>query len=150
MSSRKSRLAPSKHHLQTSSEPPAQLSPSQHIARIVKPHGNALYTVSSASGSELLVELPMRFRNAVWVRRGGYVLVDTEGYGEGKVGGEIVEVVRDEKTWRKLNYWCDVICKTDCRPAEFNKKESDEEETERDAEEKEEVDNVNDSQIIEA
>lgn len=107
MSSRKSRLAPSKHHLQTSTEPPSELGPLQHVARIIKPHGNALYTVLLPSKSELLVELPMRFRNAVWVRRGGYVLVDTDGYVEGKVGGEIVEVIRDEKAWKKLKYWCD-------------------------------------------
>lgn len=89
----------------------------------------------------------MRFRNAVWVRRGGYVLVDTEGYSEGKVGGDIVEVIRDEKKWRKLNYWCRSISKVDSRPAEFSKKESDGD-VERDAEGTEEVDNVNGPQII--
>ena len=42
----------------------------------------------------------------MWVRRGGFVLVDSEGFnGEGKVGGEIVEVVMDEKRWRKVEYW---------------------------------------------
>jgi probable RNA-binding protein EIF1AD len=69
--------------------------------------------VELASKSELLVELPMRFRNAVWVRRGGFVLIETEGVTEGKVGGEIVEVIMDEKTWRKLAYWLailDVCC----------------------------------------
>ena len=79
MSSRKSRLAPSKHHLQVSNDPPTQIAGSQCIARIAKPHGNSLYTVNVPSKAELLVELPMRFRNAVWVRRGGFVLVETEG-----------------------------------------------------------------------
>ena len=105
MSSRKSRLAPSKHHLQASNEPPAQISDSQCIARIAKGHGNSLYTVELPSKSELLVELPVRFRNAVWVRRGGFVLVETEGFTEGKVNGEILDVIRDEKAWGKLNYW---------------------------------------------
>jgi probable RNA-binding protein EIF1AD len=113
MSSRKSRLAPSKHHLQASNEPPVQLTPSQRLGRITKPHGNSLYTIVLPSEAELLVELPMRFRNAVWVRRGGYVLVDTDGYGEGKVGGEIVEVIIDEKAWRKTNYWCEAIVNAD-------------------------------------
>ena len=66
-----------------------------------------------ASQSELLVELPMRFRNAVWVRRGGFVLIEMEGFTEGKVGGEIVEVIMDEKRWRKEGYWFvefDVFC----------------------------------------
>ena len=105
MTSRKSRLPPSKHHLQALAEPPPKLSHSQYIARIAKPHGNSLYTVEPPPNADLLVELPTRFRNAVWVRRGSYVLVDTEGYTEGKVNGQIVEVVRDEKAWRKMDYW---------------------------------------------
>ncbi len=105
MSSRKSRLPPSKHHLHTTNDPPSSLSPSQHIARIVKPHGNAIYTVELPSKTDLLVELPMRFRNAVWVRRGGFVLIKMEAFAEGKVGGEIVDVIIDEKKWRKEGYW---------------------------------------------
>jgi len=105
MSSRKSRLAPSKHHLQAPNDPPPRLLASQYIARIAKPHGNSLYTVETSSKTELLVELPVRFRNAIWVRRGGFVLLETEGF-EGKVNGEIVEVIRDEKAWTKMNYWC--------------------------------------------
>jgi len=46
----------------------------------------------------------------VWVRRGGFVLVDTEGFTEGKVGGEIVQVIMDEKRWRKLEYWLVEFC----------------------------------------
>ena len=105
MTSRKSRLPPSKHHLLASNEPPFELSSSQHIARIAKLHGNSLYTVELPSKAEFLVELPSRFRNAVWVRRGGYVVVETEGFTDGKVNGEIMEIVRDEKQWRKMNYW---------------------------------------------
>jgi probable RNA-binding protein EIF1AD len=105
MSSRKSRLAHSKHHLQASNEPPLQIPDSQCIARIAKPHGNSLYTVEVPSKSDLLAELPMRFRNTVWVRRGGFVLVETGGFIEGKVNGEIIEVIRDEKGWRKMSYW---------------------------------------------
>jgi probable RNA-binding protein EIF1AD len=105
MTSRKSRLAPSKHHLQTSNDPPSELPASQKIARIAKLHGNSLYTVELPLKTELLVELPSRFRNAVWVRRGGYVLIETEGFTEGKVNGEITEIVRDEKAWRKMTYW---------------------------------------------
>jgi probable RNA-binding protein EIF1AD len=105
MSSRKSRIPPSKHHLQHTNEPPSELSDTQHLARIAKPRGNNLYTVELPSKSEIVVELPVRFRNAVWVRRGGYVLIETEGYDEGKIDGEIMEIVRDEKAWKKLSYW---------------------------------------------
>ena len=47
----------------------------------------------------------MRFRNAVWVRRGGFVLIKMEAFAEGKVGGEIMDVIIDEKKWRKEGYW---------------------------------------------
>jgi probable RNA-binding protein EIF1AD len=105
MSSRKSRLPPSKHKQEADDEPPSELTASQHIARVIKVQGNALYTIELPSRAELLVELPSRFRNAVWVRRGGFLLVDTEGFTEGKISGEIKEVIRDEKAWRKMSYW---------------------------------------------
>ena len=105
MSSRKSRIPLSKQKQETPDEPPAELPLTNYIARVVKVQGNALYRVELPSKSELLVELPMRFRNSAWVRRGGFVLVDTEGYMDGKVGGEIKEVIRDEKAWRKMTYW---------------------------------------------
>ena len=106
MSSQRSRLASSKHHLRVSDEPPPQLSASQFIAKIATTRGNSLYTVELQSKSELLVELPTRYRNAIWVRRGGFVLVETEGYNNGKVNGEIIHVIQDEKSWRKMSYWC--------------------------------------------
>jgi len=105
MTSRRSRIPPSKHQQQASDDPPSELTSTQHIGRVAKTHGNALYSVELPSKDKLTVELPMRFRNAVWVRRGGFVLIDTEGYTEGKVGGEIKEVIRDEKAWRKMAYW---------------------------------------------
>jgi len=55
----------------------------------------------------MLVELPSRFRNTIWMKRGGYVVIDTLGAGvrENKIGGEIVNVVREEREWRKMAYW---------------------------------------------
>lgn len=58
----------------------------------------------------------------MWVRRGGYIVVDRgeveEGGAGGKEGGAggkekkerkikgvIVNVVREEKEWRKMGYW---------------------------------------------
>jgi translation initiation factor IF-1 len=132
MSSRKSRLAPSKHHLQVSNDPPSELKPTQHITRISKLHGNSLYTVELPSKSELLVELPMKFRNAVWVRRGGFVLIDTEGHTNGKVNGEIMDVVRDEKVWRRLDYWyVNLHFCIDFRPTGFRRKEESDDEPEK-------------------
>ncbi|KAL0634385.1 hypothetical protein Q9L58_006706 [Maublancomyces gigas] len=91
----------------TSTPPPAPLPPSQTITRIVGSAGNNLYRVRTPPGDEILVELPPLFRGKVWLRRGGYVLVDVNAFGqrENKIGGEIVNVVRDERRWRRELYW---------------------------------------------
>jgi len=54
-----------------------------------------------------LVELPSRFRSTIWLKRGSFVVVDTAALADrsNKLGGEIVNVVRDEKEWRKMAYW---------------------------------------------
>lgn len=102
--------------VQETLNPPATLSPTQQIARIVKAEGNNLYSVEAPSGDQILVELQSRFRSSIWLKRGGYVLVDTDrkvfGERENKIDGEIVNVVREEKTWRKRTYW----------PAQFARK----------------------------
>jgi probable RNA-binding protein EIF1AD len=96
--------------------PPTTLPPTQQIARIIKAEGNNLYSVEAVLGRELLVELQPRFRSSIWLKRGGYVLMDTDrkvfGDRQNKIDGEIVNVVGEEKRWRKMNYW----------PAEFAKK----------------------------
>ncbi|KAI9809204.1 MAG: hypothetical protein M1825_002495 [Sarcosagium campestre] len=101
--------------LETTS-PPATLSSAQSIARVIKAEGNNLYTVELPSHKTVLVELPSRFRSTIWIKRGGFVVVDTEAFDDrdNKLAGEILNVVRDEKEWRKQPYW----------PAEFPKKNS--------------------------
>lgn len=92
---------------QEASTPPAALTPTQSLARVNKATGNNLYSCSIPNGREILVELPSRFRNTIWIKRGGYVLVDTKDAGvrENKIDGEIVNVVGDEREWRKEAYW---------------------------------------------
>ncbi|ERF72352.1 hypothetical protein EPUS_06108 [Endocarpon pusillum Z07020] len=89
--------------------PPPTLPPTQQIARLIKAEGNNLYSVETASGAKLLVELQSRFRSSIWLKRGGFVLIDTDrkvfGERENKIDGEIVNVVREEKRWRKKGYW---------------------------------------------
>ncbi|OJJ50942.1 hypothetical protein ASPZODRAFT_126916 [Penicilliopsis zonata CBS 506.65] len=87
--------------------PPDELTPQQQIARAIKATGNNIYLVELASKQTLLVELPARFRSAIWIKRGSFVVVDTGALEEreNKLGGEIVNVVRDEKAWRKAPYW---------------------------------------------
>ncbi|KAK5094031.1 hypothetical protein LTR70_005473 [Exophiala xenobiotica] len=117
-------MPPPRRKLQATVEetltPPAALSDGQHIARIKNAAGNNLYNV------ELAGELGARFRSTIWLKRGGFVLVDANTLAdrENKIDGEIVNVVRDEKAWRKAPFW----------PKEFAKKftitsDSDEEES---------------------
>ncbi|KAI9728597.1 MAG: hypothetical protein M1834_007625 [Cirrosporium novae-zelandiae] len=98
------------------STPPDELGPNQSIARLVKAAGNNIYHVSLPDGKEMLVEMPARFRNTIWVKRGGYVMVDTQALGDrdNKLGGEIMNIVREEREWKKQPYW----------PKEFMKKPS--------------------------
>lgn len=90
------------------STPPPTLGEGHAIARVKKGEGKNLYTVELPLAKEpLLVELPARFRSTIWIKRGGYVVIDTSAFEdrENKLGGEIVNVVRDEKQWRKQAYW---------------------------------------------
>lgn len=102
---------PKRNLLATAAEtstPPPGLDEDYSIALVKKAEGNNLYSVELPSGKEtLLVELPSRFRSQIWIKRGGYVVVDRSAFDnrENKLGGEIVNVVRDEKQWRKQAYW---------------------------------------------
>lgn len=107
--------------------PPDVLNKGQFVARVVGANGKNLYTVESASQQSLLVELEPKFRSKIWLKRGGYVLIDTTTLAdrENKIDGEIINIVRDERAWRKAAWW----------PKEFVKKstiadeEADEEST---------------------
>ena len=89
------------------SNPPSTLEAGQAIARVSKGEGKNLYSVVLPDGKSLLVELPSRFRSTIWIKHGGFVLVDTTAFEdrENKLDGEIVNVVRDEKRWQKQAYW---------------------------------------------
>ncbi|KAI1102767.1 nucleic acid-binding protein [Jackrogersella minutella] len=90
-----------------STTPPDQLTEVQSLAKVIKAEGNNLYACSLPNRRTVLVELATRFRNTIWIKRGGYVLVELTSPKEqkGKVDGEIVNVVHDEKEWRKQRYW---------------------------------------------
>jgi probable RNA-binding protein EIF1AD len=89
------------------STPPPSLTPTQAIARVMKAEGNCLYSCSLPDQKLVLVELLSRFRNTIWIKRGGYVLIDTKetDVRQNKIDGEIINVVRDEHIWRKEPYW---------------------------------------------
>ena len=87
--------------------PPSALPEHHMICQVVKAAGNNLFNVQDAKKSKMLVELPAQFRSKFWIKRGGYVLVDTSAFDErdNKLDGEIVNLVGDERIWRKLSYW---------------------------------------------
>ena len=66
-----------------------------------------MYQLELPTGQVILAELPARFRSTIWIKRGSYVLIDTAMLSDrtNKLDGEIVNVVRDEKAWRKMSYW---------------------------------------------
>lgn len=96
--------------------PPESLPTGQKIARVKSAAGNNLYNLELPAGEALLAELPARFRSTIWIKRGSYVLVDTAALADrgNKLGGEIINIVRDERAWRKKEFW----------PAEFAAKKS--------------------------
>lgn len=87
--------------------PPDELSETQQMARAIKATGNNIYLIEWPNKEQMLVELPARFRSTIWIKRGSYVVVDTKAQEErdNKIGGEIVNIVRDEKAWRKAPFW---------------------------------------------
>ncbi|KAK4962980.1 hypothetical protein LTR10_000607 [Elasticomyces elasticus] len=96
--------------------PPESLPEHHLIARLKQAAGKNLYYLDTAAGTTILAELNQVFRSTIWLRRGSYVVVNTNSLAdrENKLGGEIVNVVGDEKAWRKMAYW----------PKEFVKKSS--------------------------
>ena len=102
---------PKRRFLATAEEtstPPTTLDGSHQIARVLKAEGKNLYSVQICGQTEpLLVELPSRFRSQIWIKRGGFVVVDRAAFEdrENKLDGEIANIVRDEKKWRKQPYW---------------------------------------------
>jgi probable RNA-binding protein EIF1AD len=89
------------------STPPSELTDTQSLAQVVKAEGNSLYSCSLPDQKTVLVELPSRFRNTIWMKRGGYVLIDTKEADarQNKLDGQIINVVRNDHVWRKMPYW---------------------------------------------
>ena len=113
------------------STPPTALEDGCIVAKIVKGEGNNLWSVQVPDGERtLLVELPARFRSTIWLKRGGFVVINTNCFKDrnNKLGGEIANVVREEKRWKKQKYWsvsllhAKIMRLLRSRPKEFEKK----------------------------
>ncbi|KAF6824094.1 eukaryotic translation initiation factor eif1a-like protein [Colletotrichum plurivorum] len=128
--------------------PPDELSGNQSIVRVLRAEGNNLYTCELPNKKDMVLELAQRFRNTIWIKRGGYVLAERYEEPEGRVQGEIINVVRDEKAWRRQSYWCVsspppfrdltlpprfLLTQTTPRPKEFAKSRYDDEDDESDS-----------------
>ncbi|KAF2467668.1 nucleic acid-binding protein [Lindgomyces ingoldianus] len=102
------------------------LSEGQAIARVTKAAGNNLYSADLPSGKPVLVELEAKFRSTIWIKRGSYVVIDMKGLADrdNKLDGEIVNVVRDEKQWRKMSYWPKEFAKKSAYPGDSDEEES--------------------------
>jgi probable RNA-binding protein EIF1AD len=116
-------------------EPVDTLGSNEVIAKVIKARGNNLYEVeiTRTDSSKLaslvrqdklttelyktLVLMPPKFRNTIFVKRGGFVVIQWyTGDGvdpESKVKGEISNIVTNKKDWQKMPYW----------PVEFKEQE---------------------------
>ncbi|KAL1976066.1 hypothetical protein VTN31DRAFT_4458 [Thermomyces dupontii] len=121
-------VPPKRRVLATADEtlvPPDQLTDTQHIARVNKAAGNNMYFVELPNKETLLVEMPARFRSTIWIKKGSYVLIETTGYsGAHKLAGEIINVVIDEKEWRKAPYWPKEFVKKSLLPSDSDEEDS--------------------------
>lgn len=81
--------------------PPNTLPSSRVIGQVKQATGKNVYQLELPNGQTILAELESRFRSTVWMKRGSYVVVDTAGLADrdNKLGGEIVNVIRDERAW---------------------------------------------------
>lgn len=112
--------------------PPDELKEGQYVARVQNAAGNNLYNVQLPTSKVVLVELESRFRSKIWLKRGGFVLVDTTTLADrdNKIDGEIINVVRDEKAWRKAPFWpAEFLTKSTAHATENGEEEEDDEST---------------------
>jgi probable RNA-binding protein EIF1AD len=112
--------------------PPDSIKPNEIIISVLKARGNSLYecTVPESQTSKLtakddlsedktiLLAMPPRFRNTIFVKRGGFVvaeLYDETIRTQGKVKGDLSNIVTNKKDWQRYPYW----------PVEFKQEQSD-------------------------
>lgn len=114
-------------------EPPSELRDNEVLVSVIKPRGNNLYDVSvPASEVErcpllssedhkslaILVNMPPKFRNTIFVKRGGHAIISLyeDSEEESKVKGDFCNIVTNQREWAKYPYW----------PIEFKKQEEEE------------------------
>ncbi|KAK9717402.1 hypothetical protein K7432_006240 [Basidiobolus ranarum] len=65
----------------------------QIFARVVGPRGQNLHEVELTDGKQVLVSLPSKYRNLVYVKRGHFVIVEPCEHTDTKIFADIVQVL---------------------------------------------------------
>ncbi|CAB3397299.1 unnamed protein product [Caenorhabditis bovis] len=76
------------------------------IAQVTQSRGNNLHEIIDETGDTYVVSMPSKFRKAVWIRRGQFVVIRPIDEGD-KVKGEIEHVLDEENVLyiRELQKW---------------------------------------------
>ncbi|KAF9909174.1 putative RNA-binding protein eif1ad [Lobosporangium transversale] len=85
-----------------------ELEEGQRFARVTNARGNNIHEVQYQDGQGLLVNLPPKFRNLVWVKRGSYVIIQpADEEDKTKVAGDIVAVLFPDhiKQYKQKGIW---------------------------------------------
>uniref|UniRef100_A0A7S0V8E4 S1-like domain-containing protein n=1 Tax=Polytomella parva TaxID=51329 RepID=A0A7S0V8E4_9CHLO len=81
----------------------------EFIVQVLGLRGGNIVNVQFPDGKETLCLLPSKFHKKVWVKRGGFVLIESDenAFEDTKVAGNILAVLYDEqiKEYKKLGVW---------------------------------------------
>ena len=83
------------------------LQANQNIVRVLAPKGGNVFEVLFPTSETTMVSLPSRFNKLLYVKRGGYLIVETSPEATGAVTGFVVAVLYDDdvKTLRRQGDW---------------------------------------------
>ncbi|KAG8735081.1 hypothetical protein FRC12_018227 [Ceratobasidium sp. 428] len=99
---------PKKNQTRMAEQDLPDIKPGVNICRVGIARGGSQFEVWDGE-SAWLTELPKRFRNNIWIRRGSFVLVDTSNGASnaGGIRGEIVFVLQKEhiSQLKKQGHW---------------------------------------------
>eukprot|EP01027_Heterolobosea_sp_BB2_P009320 GEZU01013751.1.p1 GENE.GEZU01013751.1~~GEZU01013751.1.p1 ORF type:complete len:182 (+),score=65.77 GEZU01013751.1:95-640(+) len=81
----------------------------EKIVRVVATRGTNQVEVEACDGEKMLVMMPTKFRKLIWIKRGDYLIIDTDLSEEntGKIKGIIEHVLQTQhiKHLKKMNMW---------------------------------------------
>jgi hypothetical protein len=103
------RVSITRQHGTPEAQPPRDYRFNRHAARHAPAHaaGRAYHYRGGQQPLQCRASRRQTNSRTVWIKRGSFVVVDTSAMAdrENKLDGEIVNIVRDEKAWRKMAYW---------------------------------------------